>query len=143
MISVVLIFLSACSTAEKYEHIEAFIIETLDPNEEGIHGKTGFKKVNAITITVEGKDYIKSDVKTIEDYYDLVGNFIKSEIKHSTYSKSYITMQEDGGTREKELQEPLTILIPDDNVESVRSFTLTEEEKRQVKEHVKRLVDKL
>lgn len=143
LICAALVLLSACSDAEKYEHIEAFMIETLEPNEEGMHVKTGYMKANAITILVEGKNYIKSDVKTVEDYYDVAGNFIKSEITHSFGSSSHVTLHEDGDTQKEERQEPSTILIPDQDFERHQSIPLSEDEKLQVKEHVKSLVDKM
>lgn len=145
LISAALVLLSACSDAEKYEHIEAYMIETLDPNpnEEGVYVRTGYMKSNAITIIVEGKNFIKTDVKSIEDYYDLSGKFIKSEIKRSTESKSHVTLHEDGDSQKEERQEPSTILIPDQNFERHGSIPLTEEEKLQVKEHVNSFVDKM
>ncbi|OMF19783.1 hypothetical protein BK133_29515 [Paenibacillus sp. FSL H8-0548] len=50
---------------------------------------------------------------------------------------------EDGDSQKEERQEPSTILIPDQDFERHRSIPLTEEEKLQVKEHVKSLVDKM
>jgi hypothetical protein len=136
LLGLAFILISGCSASEKVEHIEAFTTVTDEENEEGLFVITGYKKVNAISNIVQGKGYIKSDVKTIEDSYDLEGNFIKSEFKHSSGSKSSVTMHDDGDSRKKELKSPSTILIPDGHDEGAHSISLSEEEKKQVKEHV-------
>lgn len=141
LLCVVFVMISACSKSEKVEHIEVFATETSEQNEEGMFVRTGYKKVNAITIVVEGKNYIKSDIKMIEDSYDLKGNFIKSEIILSDANRSNIMMTEDGDQTKTELTKPSTILIPDENYEGLKSVKLTAEQKVQVKEHVLSFVD--
>ncbi len=130
------LLLSACTNTEKFEHIEVFAIETLEQNEEGFFETTGFKKVNAITTNEEGKNHIASDVKAITDFYDIDGNYIKTEIKHSKVNRSKVTNTEAGDERKKELKEPSTILIPNENIDHFRLEHMTEDEKEKVKNHV-------
>ncbi|WP_169086620.1 hypothetical protein [Paenibacillus sp. PL91] len=143
MVSAIFVLVSACSEAVKIEQIEAFAIETLEENEEGIHERTGYKKSNSISHIVEGKNFIRSEIKSIEDFYDKEGNYIKTEIIHSKGGRTHVTEVEDGDTRKKELHEPSTILIPDENIERFRSYKLNDDEKQQVKAHVLAFMDKL
>lgn len=144
VISAFVVLLSACSNTVKVEHIEAFSIEIFsEKNKDGFYEQTGFKKVNSITAFAENKNYLSSDIKMVVDYYDLDGNYVKSEIVHTKSSKSHITMSEDGDNRKKELQEPSTIIIPDDNLQNFRSSALSDDEKKQIKQHVLNLIDRL
>ncbi|WP_223702641.1 hypothetical protein [Sutcliffiella deserti] len=53
---IVSIFLiSACGNVEKVQHIEVFVTETSEQNDEGFYETTGYKKVNSITSIEEGK----------------------------------------------------------------------------------------
>ncbi|QFF98651.1 hypothetical protein PB01_07285 [Psychrobacillus glaciei] len=135
--------LFACSSIEKYEHIEVFVAETMEDNKAGLYEATGYQKVNAITYIEEGKTYIKTDVKSIEDFYDTKGNFIKSEITHSYFTTSYITNVVRGDNLKEELQNPSTILLPDDYKGHSKSENMTKEEKEQVKNHVLSFTNKL
>lgn len=143
--------LSACSNVEKIQHIEVFFIETSEKSDEGLFETTGYKKVNAITSIEEGKNYIKTDIKSIEDFYGTERNYIETEIIHSTSTLSGVTQALNNKNRKKKLQEPSTILISDEDVENnklknaeiegatIEHFsldTLTEEDKEKVKEHV-------
>ncbi|WP_419872002.1 hypothetical protein [Candidatus Pristimantibacillus sp. PTI5] len=141
LLCIVFLLISACGKSEKVEHIEAFATETSEQNDEGMFVRTGYKKVNAVTIIVEGKNYIKSDIKMIEDSYDLEGNFIKSEIILSDAVRSDMMMSDNGDQTKTELAKPSTILIPDQSYEELESIKLTEEQKAQVKEHVLSFVD--
>ncbi len=135
--------LSACSNVEKVQHIEVFVIETLEQNGEGFFETTGYKKVNSITSIEEGKNHIKTDIKAIEDFYDTEGNYLRTEIMHSSFNKSNVTQAEDGENRKEELQEPSTILIPDENIEQFKLDNMSKEDKEKVKEHVLSFMDKL
>ncbi|RSL29908.1 hypothetical protein D7Z54_28640 [Salibacterium salarium] len=115
---IISIFLfGACGNVEKIENIEVFVIETLEENDEGFSETTGYKKVNAITNIEESENHLETDSKVIEDFYDIEGNYIRTEIIHSNFNKSKVTQAEDGEERKEEIQEPSTILIPDDNIE--------------------------
>ncbi|MCM3630301.1 hypothetical protein M3194_23500 [Paenibacillus glycanilyticus] len=141
---VISLLLGACSQAEQVEHIEAFGIETLEQNAEGLYEPTGYKKVNAITASKEDKNYMKIDMKTVEDFYDTKGAYIKTVITHSQGYQSNVLDTKDGFNRIEEIREPSTILIPDENVEQFRTDMLSEDELRQVKKHVQsfmKLVD--
>lgn len=135
--------LSACSNVEKVQHIEVFVAEILEQNDKGFSVKTGYKKVNAITTIEEGRNHIKTDIKAIEDFYDTEGNYLKTEIIHSNFNKSYVTLADDGDNRKGVLQEPSTILIPDDNIEHFRLENITEQERKKVNDHVLSFMDKL
>jgi len=142
MISAFFILLIACSNTVRVEHIEVFTTELSEKNEDGFYEETGYKKVNSITAHAENKNYIKTEIKMIEDFYDLAGNYIKSEITHTKFSKSHIMMTEDGDNQNKELQEPSTIMIPDEDIKQFRSGDLTDDEKKQVKQHVLSFMDR-
>jgi len=140
-----ILLISGCEKNERYETIEVFGIETLadEQNDEGIFDETGYKLVNAITIIEEGKTYIKTDVKSIEDYYDMEGNYIETEITHSYYSRSKMLLTEDGNTVKAKLQEPSTMLTSPDNAGHFKSIHMTQEEKDKVKKHVLAFMKKL
>ncbi|GAA0440860.1 hypothetical protein GCM10008983_17440 [Lentibacillus halophilus] len=133
--------LSSCSHAEKTQHIEVFVTETSEQNAEGFSETTGYKKVNSITNIEESTNDIKTDIKAVEDYYDTERNYIRTEIIHSNYNKSYNTKAEDGDDLKKVIHKPSTILIPDKNIEHFKLDDMTKEEKEKVKEHVLNLMD--
>jgi hypothetical protein len=139
------LLISACSQTEKYETIEVFAIETLDDiqNDKGFFERTGYKIVNAITTIEEEKTRKKSDIKSIEDFYDMEGNYIQTEIIHSYANKSKFLLTEEGNTFKEKLQEPSTILITPDNAMNFKLNNMTQEEKAQVKEHVLAFMEKL
>lgn len=135
--------LSACSNTEKYQHIEVFAIETSEQNNEGFFEKTGYKQINVITTIEEGKNHVKTDIKAVEDFYDIDGKYIKTEILHYTYEKSKVTLVEKCEDKKVELQEPSTILIPETNIDYFQLDNMTDEEKEKVKEHVLSFMDML
>ncbi|MGO4889550.1 hypothetical protein ACJ2A9_17530 [Anaerobacillus sp. MEB173] len=139
----IVFLLSACNNTEKYQHIEVFVTQTSEQNDESLYETTGFKKVNAITTIEEGKNHIATDIKAIEDFYDVDGRYIKTEIVHSEFNRSKVTNAEDGDEHKKELQEPTTILIPDETIEHFQLENMTEEEKEKVKNHVLSFIDML
>jgi hypothetical protein len=143
--TVTFLLIGACSQTEKYETIEVLVIEIFNDNQndKGIFETTGYKIVNAITIMEEGKTHIKSDIKSIEDFYDMEGNYIRTEIRHSYANKSKMLMTEEGINLKEELQEPSTILISPDNAKNFKLKNMTQEEKAQVKEHVFAYVEML
>ncbi|MCG7337518.1 hypothetical protein MHZ95_19855 [Sporosarcina sp. ACRSM] len=136
-----ILLLSACVNVEKVQHIEAFVTEVLEENDEGFFVRTGYQKVNAITSIEESKNHIKTDVKSINDFYDTEWNYIRTEIIHSNFKKSHITQAGGGEKRKEEINEPSTILIPDGDVEYHNSINMTEEERERVKEHVLSFMD--
>lgn len=135
--------ISACSQVEEFEHIEVFAIERLEENKEGLFEVIGYKKVNSITTIVEGKNQIKTDIQAIEDFYDIDGNYLKTEIIQSSFHKSNVTLAEDGENRKKELKKPITIFIPDENLEHFQLDNMTKEQKEEVKDHVLGFMDLL
>jgi len=138
-----ILLLTSCSNAEEVQHIEVYVTETSEKNDEGRWEKTGYKKINSISTVEKGENYINTDIKAIEDYYDTDGNYIKTEVIHSTFEKSEVTKAESGEDRKEELQEPSTILIPNDPQEHFQLEDMTEEDKERVKEHVLSYIDKL
>ncbi|WP_246302924.1 hypothetical protein [Paenibacillus plantarum] len=132
------LLVSACSHTEKYETIEVFTIETLDDiqNDQGIFERTGYKIVNAITTIEEGKTHMKSDIKSIEDFYDMEGDYLQTEIIHSYSNKSKLLLTEEGNTLKETIKVPSTILITPDNANHLKVNNMTQEEKVQVKEHL-------
>ncbi|MBU8907515.1 hypothetical protein [Desertibacillus haloalkaliphilus] len=139
----IVFLLSACGRTETFQHIEVFVTETSEQNDEGYYETTGFKKVNVITTIEEGNNHIATDIKAIEDFYDLDGRYIKTEIIHSEFNRSKVTNVEDGDERKEELQEPSTILLPDETVDHFQLENMTEEEEEKVKNHVLSFMNKL
>ena len=137
------LLLTSCSNAEEVQHIEVYVTETSEKNEEGRWENSGYKKINSISTVVKGENHINTNIKAIEDYYDKDGNYIKTKVIHSTFEKSEVTKAETGQDQKEELQEPSTILIPDDPQEHFQLENMTEEEKEKVKEHVLSYVDNL
>lgn len=143
-LSLVSVFvLVACGNVEKTEHIEVYVIEILEENDEGFSEIAGYKKVNAITIIEASENHVETDIKAIEDFYDTEGNYIRTEIIHSKFDKSHVTKAEDSEERKEEIQAPSTILIPDENIEYFQFDDMTEDEKEKVKDHVLSFMDLL
>lgn len=140
------LLISACNQTEKYETIEVFAIETLDDNqnENGLFERTGYKIVNSMTTIEEGKSHTKSDIKTIEDFYDMENNYLRTEVIHSYSNKSKLLLTDEGNTLKKTIYEPSTILItPDHAKKNYKLINMTPEEKAQVKDHLLAFMIKL
>ncbi|WP_404446403.1 hypothetical protein LG307_21380 [Sutcliffiella horikoshii] len=143
LLIVSIFLLTACSSVEKVQHIEVFVAETSEQDDEGFFITTGYKKVNSITSIEEGKHHIKTDIKSIEDFYDKEGNYLRTEIIHSTFNKTYVTQKEDAVNLKEEIKKPSTILIPDENIELFKLENKTKGEEEKVKEHVLSFMDML
>ncbi len=112
----------------------------MEKNNEDMFETSGYKKVNAITYTGEINEVQKqgeNDIKSIEDFYDVEGNYVKTEITHVTFNGE--SEEEHKG----EIQEPSTILISDEDIEDFELDNLSEEEQEKVKEHVLSIVEGL
>lgn len=140
---VIAVVVSGCGSKEEFMHIEAFVVEVLEEDAEGMFVKTGAKKSNAITTIEEGKNYIKTNVQVLEDYYDMDGKYMKTEILYSDFTKSLLTGGEHGENKNEQRDVPATILIPDEELRFTKTMKLTETEQRQVKEHVESLINDL
>ncbi|RJE87041.1 hypothetical protein D3P07_17885 [Paenibacillus sp. 1011MAR3C5] len=136
VLGLIMALMSSCGSMDVVRHIEVFVHESMEVNEEGDYEVTGHIKANAITTSEESKNLLRTDVKMIEDYYDSDGNFIKSEVSHSRSHKSDISITDGGFSHKKELQEPSTIFIPEEGYEQFRMKDMSDEEKEIVKEHV-------
>lgn len=136
------IMLTACSETEVTEHIEVFVSESLEANEEGMFERKGYEKINSITTTERSENHINTTIKAIKDYYDAEGRYLHTEIIHSYFEKSTVTQFEDGNEQKKTTTTPLTIFIPQENFEQF-SKTLSADEKKKVKKHVSSFVDDL
>ncbi|MFF2890175.1 hypothetical protein [Paenibacillus sp. NPDC057967] len=136
VLGLVIALTSSCGNMNVVRHIEVFVSESMEENEEGNYEVTGYIKTNAITTSEESKNLLRTDVKLIEDYYDLDGNYVKSEVSHSRSHKSDISITDGGFSHKKELQEPSTIFIPEEGYEQFRMKAMSDEEKEIVEEHV-------
>ncbi|CAG7630159.1 hypothetical protein PAESOLCIP111_03174 [Paenibacillus solanacearum] len=86
---------------------------------------------------------MKSDIKSIEDFYDMEGNYLQTEIIHSYSNKSKLLLTEENTLKET-IHEPSTILITPDNAKkNLKLNNMTQEEKAQVKEHLLAFMEKL
>jgi hypothetical protein len=135
--------LTGCSSVETTETVEAYVIKTLEQTsgEGAPFVETGFQKVNVISKTEVSKNHIKTDIKAIEDYYDINGKYIKTVILHSTLNKSYITDAEKEDRKTEELDKPATILLPEGNMKEILLDNLPDDKKNQVKMHVLSMMD--
>jgi len=105
--------MTSCGSTEVIRHYEVFMSDSMERNEEGDFETTGYSKANAITTTESRKGLLRTDVKMIEDFYDLEGHYIKTEISHTRSHMSDISVTDGGFRLKKELQEPATIFIPE------------------------------
>lgn len=131
---IVLLLGSCQSGGEMVEHIEAFVVENIVQNEEGFFLPSGYKTVNSITTHVDNRGAIKSRIQAIEDYYDDEGNFVKTVVYDQSHERLKNLQTENTINLEKELDEPLTIHIPED--QEGKPVQLTEEQKHEVRAHV-------
>lgn len=130
----VLVLCSCLSEGEKVEHVEAFIAENIMMNADGFSVPAGYKKVNSITNYEDNRGATQSRVRAIEDYYDSNGNFIITKVYDQSHKRLKNLRTEDTNNLEQELDQPLTIHIPDDH--AWRPVQLTDEQKDEVKAHV-------
>ncbi len=117
------------------EQIENYVIETYsgEVNEENIFKKTGYKQVNSITEINKTSKYITTEVKIIEDYYDLNGTFLESIISIEEYHNNYFTGKAKVRSNKESINIPSTIYgkknIPTPNAKMVKyNGNLAEEE---------------
>lgn len=122
------------------ETIESFTVEESELNSEGIYVPIGYKKVNAITYVKDNKHVIKTHVRTIEDFYDLEENFVKTIITNSYYEKLKINHSETSYNKNHEVSGPLTIHAPDKNDKSSIA-KLNSEELEEVRNHVVTIIE--
>ncbi|WP_258234998.1 hypothetical protein [Paenibacillus agaridevorans] len=133
--------LSACGRTEKVKHIEAFVIETSEKNDEGYFETSGYKKVNSVTVIEEGEKHIRTEIRMIEDIFDIEGNYMKTEAIYSKAYQSNLSFTDEGFEHREELVKPSTILIPDEKWERFKMQDLTEEQQSAVEEHVRALTE--
>lgn len=142
--TLVILLFTGCSSVERVEHIEVYVIETSEQNSSGLFEQTGYKKVNAITTSESSDNHIKVDLKSIQDFYDKDGNYLETIISHSYSNQSKVVPTESGDGSEMVLHEPSTILIPDDKIGNNQAMdTITDEEKEAVKKHILSYIEKL
>lgn len=120
----VLVLCSCQSEGEKVEHVEAFIASV----------PTGYKKVNSITNYEDNRGATMSRIRAIEDYYDSNGNFIITKVYDQRHKRLKNLQTEDTNNLEQELDQPLTIHVPDD--QTWRLVQLSDEQKDEIKAHV-------
>jgi hypothetical protein len=130
----VLVLCSCQSEGEKVEHVEAFIAENIIMNADGFYVSAGYIKVNSITNYEDNRGATQSRIRAIEDYYDSDGSFIRTKVYDQRHKRLKNLQTEDTNNLEQELDQPLTIHIPDD--QTWKSVQLTDEQKDEVKAHV-------
>lgn len=132
----IVLLLSSCqSGGEKVEHVEAFVVENIvQQNEERFFLPSGYKKVKSITTHVDNRGAIKSRIQAIEDYYDDEGNFVKTVVYDQSHERLKNLRTENTKNLKKELDEPLTIHIPEG--QEGKPVQLTDEQKHEVRAHV-------
>lgn len=142
LVTIVILFvimttaLSGCQHIQKTQHVSVFSIATMKEDASGHFVKAGYKKVNSMTTIEESNHFIKTDIKVIEDDYDLNGNYIRTKILHSTFNKSKITLEQHKKNSSKILDTPSTILIPQTALQGFRLDNLSDKEKQKVMKHI-------
>ncbi|WP_430787240.1 hypothetical protein VBD025_15935 [Virgibacillus flavescens] len=128
VVVLIIVLLVGCSNEEeRTEKIEAYKAETIS-QEDG-----DYKLVNSQIIMVGKDENLKVEARVIEDLYDKDGKYIKTRLLHSTTKN---------GDEEVYVDEPMTILLSDQHGESKQmAKELTEQEKKDIKEHILELFD--
>lgn len=119
------------------KNVESYEIEVFSdtPDEEGIYEIVGHKKVNTVTNMSGDIDNIKTAMTTVEDYYDLNGNFIESIISITDFENNFINGKGISEVNSKKSNTPQTIL----NVTETK-FIETNEKKLSTEEQ--KLIEK-
>lgn len=96
------------SLQKEHTTVESYEIETLadELNEDYIYENTGTKKVQAITTIIEKPNKVESEITSIQDYYDLEGNFLKSVVLVENFSNNYKTGEATYKQKEKQYKTP-------------------------------------
>lgn len=94
---------------EQITNVENYTIETLsdEVNEEGMYVETGYKNVNAITEVTKDGDRILTTMKSVEDYYDTNGNFLRSVVLENVAQNDYQTGKAKFKENKREAKSPL------------------------------------
>lgn len=113
--------------------VETFTIETYSDtkNEQGIYELTGYKEVNSITSITKSIDTISTKIESIEDYYDINGEFIETIVYKSEFENNLLT----GKAKSKDSRE----ISKNPLVVKNSSESIVED---NVIKHVKKLKDK-
>lgn len=136
VLGIVMMLITSCSRTEVIRHYEVFMSDSMERKEDGNFETTGYSKANAITTSESRKGFLRTDVKMIEDFYDLEGHYVKTVISHTRSHMSDISVTDGGFRLKKELQEPATIFIPENEFGSFSKKELSDEENEILKDHV-------
>lgn len=104
--------------------VEAFTIETLEEvNEKGLYDPTGYKDVNAITTIVMYPDRIETLLETVEDFYNLDGEYINTIVGSQRYINDYNTGKAKSTEKKKILNSPTAIKATNESTNSKKAFS--------------------
>lgn len=141
----IILLLTACSKAKVVEHVEAFTSETMSdtPERSGFYVETGYKRVNSVSLLKEWDDKFQGEISSIEDFYDLNGDYINTVVTYSYSKEMKRHNMLDDKKEQVELTKPTTILTPDVLPTVIETKILSEEEKEVIKSHVLKHVDEM
>jgi hypothetical protein len=127
-----------------YRTVESFEMEVLstEVNDENLYEVTGSKKVNSITEITEGSDFIKTKIISLEDFYDLEGEYIKTVLKIEEFSNNFSNGKAKHKIKEKEFNQPKTIhtLSKKTKIKGAEIKDITEDEEKELENYLMNLV---
>ncbi len=130
--------------------IESFTIETFseNPNTEGFYVNTGYKVVSSSTIIVSENGYpVSAEINSLEDNYDISGNYIDTVIKHEEMYNDYdsgkakVKIENDISTNPVNGKATINPMI--ENKNNYQKITLDDSEKKLLADKIKLHVEKL
>jgi hypothetical protein len=134
---------ASAEQAKTFKTVETFEVQELshEVNDEGLYEEIGSKKVNSITEVTEGKNFIKTKITAVEDFYNLDGEFEKSVFKIEEFNNNYTTGKAKHKVKVKEYDSPQTIenLTKTGIVQKANTKTLQGEEKENVNSKINKI----
>lgn len=86
------VYAESTSLNDEVSTTEVLIIENMSdhPNEKGFYEKNGYVVMNSTTKVTSKASYpILIEVQSVEDNYDLQGNYINTQVKHSVINNDF------------------------------------------------------
>jgi hypothetical protein len=135
---------ASAEEAKTLKTVETFEVKELskEVNEKGQYEEIGFKKVNSITEVSEGKNFIKTKITAVEDFYNQNGEFKNSVFKIEEFSNNYTTGKAKHKVKVKEYDTPQTLenITKKGIVQKASSKTLDGAKKANVNSKVDKLI---
>ncbi|TPG73168.1 hypothetical protein EEL31_01990 [Brevibacillus laterosporus] len=123
------------------EVVESYKVDYLsdEPNAEGYYEELGYKEVNSIINVERVGDEVFSKAVSLEDIYDLEGDYVKTELKASEFVNNYETGKAKLKELKKEFEEKKT--VGDEEGSSIYSIIEKTDVKKEIKENISELIE--